>query len=88
MVTAEIWPTLDYSRVPYRLYHDAEIYKQEQERIFKGPTWNYLCLDAEIPWRFPGELCRGYSGHRHPRRKWWSPCIRQSLRASWRPGTA
>jgi hypothetical protein len=38
MVTAEIWPTLDYSRVPYRLYHDAEIYKQEQERIFKGPT--------------------------------------------------
>ena len=39
MVTAEIWPTLDYSRVPYRLYHDAEIYKQEQERILKGPTW-------------------------------------------------
>jgi hypothetical protein len=47
MVTAEIWPTLDYSRVPYRLYH-AEIYKQEQDRIFKGPTWNYLCLDAEM----------------------------------------
>ena len=39
MVTAEIWPTLGYSRVPYRLYHDAEIYKQEQERILKGPTW-------------------------------------------------
>ena len=35
MVTAEIWPTLDYSRVPYRLYHDAEIYKQEQERSSK-----------------------------------------------------
>ena len=36
MVTAAIWPTLDYSRVPYRLYHDTEIYRREQERIFKG----------------------------------------------------
>ena len=35
MVTAAIWPALDYSRVPYRLYHDAEIYAREQERIFQ-----------------------------------------------------
>jgi anthranilate 1,2-dioxygenase large subunit len=49
MLTAAIWPVLDYSRVPYRLYHDAEAYEREQERIFRGPTWNYLCLDAEIP---------------------------------------
>ena len=26
MVTDAIWPALDYSRVPYRLYHDAKIY--------------------------------------------------------------
>ncbi len=58
MVTAEIWPTLDYSRVPYRLYHDVEIYKREQERIFKGPTWNYLCLDSEIP--SPGDFRASY----------------------------
>ena len=32
MVTAAIWPALDYSRVPYRLYHDADIYAREQER--------------------------------------------------------
>ena len=37
MVTAAIWPTLDYSRVPYRLYHDPELYAREQERIFRGP---------------------------------------------------
>ncbi|HEX3538240.1 MAG TPA: Rieske 2Fe-2S domain-containing protein [Stellaceae bacterium] len=49
MVTAAIWPALDYSRVPYRLYHDSEIYRREQERIFQGPVWNYLGLDAEIP---------------------------------------
>src|SRR5262249_36936688 len=60
MVTAEIWPTLDYSRVPYRLYHDVEVYKQEQERIFKGPTWNYLCLDSEIP--RPGDFRASYVG--------------------------
>jgi anthranilate 1,2-dioxygenase large subunit len=49
MTTAEIWPALDYSRVPYRLYHDPEIYEAEQERIFRGPAWNFLGLEAEIP---------------------------------------
>jgi len=37
------------ARVPFRLYTDPEQYRIEQERIFKGPTWNYLCLAAEIP---------------------------------------
>ena len=49
MVTAAIWPALDYSRVPYRLYHDTELYRREQESIFQGPVWNYLGLDTEIP---------------------------------------
>jgi len=49
MLTAAIWPALDYSRVPYRLYHDPETYEREQERIFRGPAWNFLCLEAEIP---------------------------------------
>jgi anthranilate 1,2-dioxygenase large subunit len=48
MLTSEIWPALDYSRVPYRLYHDVEAYEREQERIFRGPTWNFLGLEAEI----------------------------------------
>ncbi len=43
------WERNDYSRVPYRLYHDPEIYRLEQERIFRGLTWSYLCLEAEIP---------------------------------------
>jgi anthranilate 1,2-dioxygenase large subunit len=49
MLTAEIWSALDYSRVPYRLYHDPEAYEREQERIFRGPTWHLLALAAEIP---------------------------------------
>jgi len=49
MLNAAIWPRLDYSRVPYRLYHDPEAYQREQERIFRGPTWNFLGLEAEVP---------------------------------------
>ena len=43
------WPRNDYSRVPYWLYRDAELYKLEQQRIFKGPTWSLAGLEAEIP---------------------------------------
>jgi anthranilate 1,2-dioxygenase large subunit len=60
MVTAEIWPALDYSRVPYRLYHDAELYGREQERIFGGPVWTFLGLEAEIP--RPGDFRATYLG--------------------------
>jgi anthranilate 1,2-dioxygenase large subunit len=49
MITAAIWPALDYSRVPYRVYHDPELYACEQERIFRGPVWSFLGLAAEIP---------------------------------------
>jgi anthranilate 1,2-dioxygenase large subunit len=48
-LTSAIWPALDYSRVPYRLYHDADAYDREQERIFRGPAWHLLGLEAEIP---------------------------------------
>jgi anthranilate 1,2-dioxygenase large subunit len=60
MVTSAIWPALDYSRVPYRLYHEAAIYEREQERIFRGPTWNFLGLEAEIP--NPGDFRTTYVG--------------------------
>src|SRR6266851_8542397 len=43
------WPSNGLSEIPFRLYTDPEQYRLEQERIFKGPTWNYLCLAAEIP---------------------------------------
>jgi anthranilate 1,2-dioxygenase large subunit len=49
MLSAAIWPALDYSRVPYRLYHDCAIYEREQQHIFRGPTWSFLALEAEIP---------------------------------------
>src|SRR5438132_6268528 len=43
------FPSNALSEVPFRLYTDPEQYRLEQERIFKGPTWSFLCLAAEIP---------------------------------------
>src|SRR6516164_10597690 len=40
------WPSNGLSEVPFRLYTDPEQYRLEQERIFKGPTWSFLCLAA------------------------------------------
>jgi phenylpropionate dioxygenase-like ring-hydroxylating dioxygenase large terminal subunit len=43
------WPAEGLTRVPYWVYQDADLYSEEQRRIFQGPTWNYLCLEAELP---------------------------------------
>lgn len=44
------WPgTSDYARVPYRVYADQDIFDREQARIYRGPVWSYLGLEAEIP---------------------------------------
>jgi len=43
------WPAEGVTRVPYWVYQDEDVYREEQARIFRGPTWNYLCLEAELP---------------------------------------
>ena len=43
------WPAEGLTRVPYWIYADRDVYEQEQVRIFQGPTWNFLCLEAELP---------------------------------------
>src|SRR4051794_23500669 len=48
------WPRDDFSRLQFGLYHDPEIYEQEHDRIFRGPTWSVLCLEAEI--KKPGDF--------------------------------
>jgi phenylpropionate dioxygenase-like ring-hydroxylating dioxygenase large terminal subunit len=35
--------------VPYWVYQDQDNYVQEQRRIFEGPTWNFVCLEVDIP---------------------------------------
>jgi phenylpropionate dioxygenase-like ring-hydroxylating dioxygenase large terminal subunit len=43
------WPQEGITRTPYRVMCDAETFFQEQARIFRGPVWNFLCLEAELP---------------------------------------
>jgi phenylpropionate dioxygenase-like ring-hydroxylating dioxygenase large terminal subunit len=42
------WPEGALTRVPFWIYQSPEIYALEQQRIFEGPNWNYLCLEAEV----------------------------------------
>ena len=44
-----IWPEEDGARrVPYWVFQREDIYDLEKQKLFGGPTWNYLCLDAEL----------------------------------------
>src|SRR3954464_8031398 len=43
------WKSPGLTRVPFDVYTDTALARQEQDRIFRGATWNYLCLQAELP---------------------------------------
>ena len=40
--------TGDLTRVPFWVYRDQALMKLEQDRVFEGPVWNFLCLENEI----------------------------------------
>jgi phenylpropionate dioxygenase-like ring-hydroxylating dioxygenase large terminal subunit len=44
-----VWPEDSVARVPYWVYQNPENYRRELARLFEGPTWNYVCLEADIP---------------------------------------
>ncbi|MDZ4735082.1 MAG: Rieske 2Fe-2S domain-containing protein [Rhodospirillaceae bacterium] len=56
-----IWPKDDFSRVPYRVFADQSVFDREQERIFNGPVWCYLGLEAEIA--KPGDFKTTFVGN-------------------------
>ncbi len=43
------WAAGTLNRIPYGLYQDPRILDQEQARVYEGATWNYLCLEADLP---------------------------------------
>ncbi len=43
------WPAEGLTRFPYWIYSVPDLYALEQERIFRGDTWTFLCLEAELP---------------------------------------
>ena len=44
-----LWPEDSLARVPYWVYQDDTNYKREMQRLFEGATWNFVCLEADIP---------------------------------------
>jgi anthranilate 1,2-dioxygenase large subunit/terephthalate 1,2-dioxygenase oxygenase component alpha subunit len=54
------WPEGALTRVPYWLYQSPELYAAEQRRLFEGPVWNYLCLEAEVA--KPGDYRTTFAG--------------------------
>jgi anthranilate 1,2-dioxygenase large subunit/terephthalate 1,2-dioxygenase oxygenase component alpha subunit len=46
---AREWPAAGVTRVPFWVYSDQALYVREQERIFRGDTWSFLCLEVELP---------------------------------------
>jgi len=57
---SRVWPAEGLTRVPYWAYQDEDIYRREQERIFRGATWNFLGLEAELPQ--PGDFKTTFVG--------------------------
>jgi anthranilate 1,2-dioxygenase large subunit len=53
-------PRDDGSRVPYEVFTSQAIYDAEQELIFRGPTWSFLGLEAEI--KRPGDFKSTFIG--------------------------
>ena len=54
------FPRADGSRVPYGVFTSQAVYDREQDRIFRGPTWSFLGLEAEI--RRPGDFKSTFIG--------------------------
>lgn len=54
------FPHQDGSRIPYTVFNSPAIYAQEQQRIYRGPVWNFLGLECEIP--NPGDFKSTFIG--------------------------
>lgn len=47
-----VFPGVDGSKIPFEIYTSQTVYELEQERLFRGPIWNFVALEAEIPQPF------------------------------------
>src|SRR6516165_8141400 len=54
------WPSEGNARVPYRVFSDPGIYREELARVFLGPTWQFLALARDL--REPGDYLTTFLG--------------------------
>ncbi len=55
-----VWPADALHTIPDWVYTSQALYDREMDRIFRGDTWSFVALEAEIP--SPGDYKRGYVG--------------------------
>jgi phenylpropionate dioxygenase-like ring-hydroxylating dioxygenase large terminal subunit len=60
LAESHVWPEDGLTRVPDWVYTSRAVYDREVERIFHGPNWNYVALEAELP--NPGDFKRSFLG--------------------------
>jgi anthranilate 1,2-dioxygenase large subunit len=61
-VNDRVWPKEGWSRVPFWVYTDPDLYKRELDLFFYGRSWNYVALECEIPEK--GSFKRSWIGER------------------------
>ncbi|BBQ03519.1 aromatic oxygenase (plasmid) [Burkholderia sp. SFA1] len=54
------WPDEGLTRVPYTVFQSKAVYADEQDKIFRGANWNFLCLEIEVP--NPGDFRSTFVG--------------------------
>ncbi|QAA95383.1 aromatic ring-hydroxylating dioxygenase subunit alpha [Pollutimonas thiosulfatoxidans] len=60
--TDRTWPQEGWTRVPFWVYTDPDIYQRELDTFFYGPSWNYVALECEVPEK--GSYKRSWIGER------------------------
>lgn len=87
---ARVWPKEGWTRVPYWIYTDPQLYQRELDLFFYGPSWNYVALDCEVP--EPGSFKRSWIGERqvvvvrgkdHQIHVWENRCAHRGARVCW-----
>ena len=59
---SDVFAGIPSTRVPLKIYQEPDVYAAELQRIFYGPTWNYVGLEAEVP--NEGDFRRTFIGER------------------------
>ena len=60
-VEMPVWAKDDEGfRVPYWVFQRGDVLEMENERLFRGETWNYMCLEAEL--QSPGDFVAVHVG--------------------------
>lgn len=55
-----IWPAEGFGHVPYEVFCEQSIHELEDERLFRGPHWNFIGFELEIS--NSGDYTTGFIG--------------------------